>query len=246
MEAIMKASILMCALMVSIAERAAAGPGGLNLGWFDCSGSPATLNRSFACNTNLGINVLVGSFVAPCCVTAMSANEIVMNLQSASVTWPAWWGLAAGLCRSTALTPSFDFTAGPFTCIDYWEAGAIGGLLLDQILGNRARLRVVCALPAGSSQIRPVEEGTEVYSYKANIRNTKTVGTACTGCQTGMCIVLNSILIDQPPGTPGGNKFVSMPAVRNYALWQGGTGGDCLQSTPARNTTWGSIKALYR
>jgi hypothetical protein len=241
----MKASILVSALMVSTAGLAAAGPGGLNLGWNDCGGIPASLNQTFACNTNVGaLHTLVGSFVAPCCVTAMSGNEIVMNLQSAGASLPAWWQMASGLCRPGSLFSGMDFTAGPFTCLDYWQGQAVNGHLLDQISGNRARIRVIGAIPellAG-----PVVEGTEVYSYKLNINNAKTVGSACTGCQTGVCIVLNSILIDQPLGTPGGNKFVSTPAVRNYALWQGGTGGDCLQATPTRNATWGSIKAQYR
>jgi len=247
MEAIMKASILVCALMVSTSGLAAAGPGGLNLGWSDCGGMPASLNQTFACNTNSGTpHTLVGSFVAPCCVTAMSANEIVMNLQSAGAAYPAWWQTGTGRCRPTSLGGNFDFSAGPFTCFDYWEGGAAGGQSLDQITGNRARLRLVCAVPAASPLIGPVAEGTEVYSYKVIINNAKTVGSACAGCQTGMCIVLNSIMIDQPLGTPGGNKLVSTPAVRNFATWQGGTGGDCLQATPARNTTWGSIKAQYR
>jgi len=39
---------------------------------------------------------------------------------------------------------------------------------------------------------------------------------------------------------------VSAVAMRNHATWQGGISGDCLAATPARNTTWGSVKALYR
>lgn len=242
----MKTLLPICVLLILTSGPAVAGPGGLNLGWNDCGGLPPSLDRTFACNTNLGINTLVGSFVAPCCVTAMSANEIVMNLQSAGVAWPAWWSMGTGQCRPTSLTSSFDFIAGPFTCLDYWQGGAVGGHLLDQIVGNRARIRAIVALPAGDTRIGPIAEGTEVYSYKININNARTLGGTCPGCATGVCIVLNSININQPVGTPGGNKFVTAPAVRNFALWQGGAVGDCSLATPARNTTWGSVKALYR
>src|SRR5262249_50701235 len=149
------------------------------------------------------------------------------NLQSAGSSWPAWWSMGNGLCRPTSLFANFDFTAGPFTCYDYWQGGAVGGLLLDQIIGNHARLRGICALPAGDPRIQPIAEGLEVYSFKVNINNAKSVGTACPGCQTPVCIVLNSIILDQPVGTPGGNITVSAPAVRNFATWQGAIQANC-------------------
>ena len=245
----MKKMLLMaCALVALTAGIAAAGPGGINLGWNDCGGSPGTLNRVFACNTNAGLNTLVGSLVAPSCVTAMSANEIVIDIQSAGLTLPAWWGMRTGFCRAaSSLGGNFDFTAGPFTCFDYWQGGAIGALQEDAPAGNRARIKGVFALPAGDARITGIPEGTEVYSFKANINNAKTTGLgACAGCQEGVCIVLNSIKINQPVTEVCGGKFLSLPAPRNTATWQAGIPGDCLNATPSRNTTWGSVKALYR
>ena len=49
-----------------------------------------------------------------------------------------------------------------------------------------------------------------------------------------------------PGNRAAGSKFISAAAVRNFATWQGGSGGDCLLATPAGNTTWGGLKALYR
>jgi hypothetical protein len=37
------------------------------------------------------------------------------------------------------------------------------------------------------------------------------------------------------PVTPGGN----------FVTWQGGTGANCL-AVPAKRTTWGAVKSLYR
>jgi hypothetical protein len=246
----MRALWIPCVLILASARVASAGGGGINLGWDDCTAHPATLDRMFACDTNAGTHTLVGSFVAPSCVNRMSANEIVMDLQSQSLAWPGWWGLRTGLCRSGSMNGNFDFTAGPYTCWDYWQAGAIGALAMDAPLGNRVRIKGVFALPAGDSRITSIPEGLEVYSYKCNINHAKTVGSdACPGCEIGICILLNSIKLNQPQDEPCGSRFLSAPAVRNFATWQGGpnAGLDCGHVySPVKNATWGSVKALYR
>jgi hypothetical protein len=181
----MKKILMTCTLLALTAGFAYAGPGGLNLGWDDCGGLPASLNKVSACASNSGINTLVGSFVAPSCVNAMSANEIVMDVQTPGATLTPWWGMRSGSCRASAsLAGNFDFTTGPFTCYDYWQGGAIGAIQEDAPVGNRVRIKGVFALPAGDARITAIAEGTEVYSYKANINNAKTVGLgACAGCQ---------------------------------------------------------------
>jgi len=236
-----------CLLLTLGAGFAWAAGGGLNLGWDDCRGLPASLNRTFACNTNTGTNTLVGSFVAPCCVTAATGVEVVMDVQSAGVSLPAWWVMRSGGCRSTSLSSSYSFTAGPFTCFDYFKGGALGSLLMDPPVGNRARIKGIAAMLSTNPNIGPITEGVEVYTFKANINNAKSTGLgACAGCATGVCVLLQSIKITQRVGSPGGDKFISAPATRSFATWQGGTGGDCYAATPARNGTWGSIKAIYR
>ena len=222
--------------------------GGVNLGWDDCGGLPASLNQTFACDTNVGTHTLVGSFVAPSHVTAMTGNEVVMDLQSTGGTLAPWWGMRTGACRApSSLTHNLNFTAGPFTCYDYWQGGAVGGITMDNPVGNRARIKAVFALPAGDPRITGILEGTEVYSFKAVINNARTTGLgACAGCPTGVCIVLQSIKINQPAANPNGSKYVSNPANRAYATWQGGIGSDCYAATPAKNVTWGRIKLQYR
>jgi hypothetical protein len=37
--------------------------------------------------------------------------------------------------------------AGPFTCYDYWQGGAIGAIQEDAPVGNRVRIKGVFALP---------------------------------------------------------------------------------------------------
>jgi len=239
----MKKTFLMtCTLLALAAGIAAAGPGALNLAWDDCGG---LASKTFACASNAGTDVMVGTFVAPCCVDSASANEIVVDLQSTGAVLPAWWQMRAGQCRSVALSQSASGFAT--TCFDYWAGLASGGISQDVFVNNRARIKVLEGLPAGSDAITGIPEGTEVYSFKINIGHGKTVGTgACAGCQTGVCIVLNSIKINQTVHTPAGDKFISTPGARNWVTYQGGIGGDCYQATPAKNTTWGTVKALYR
>jgi hypothetical protein len=243
----MKAVGITCALLVVSARLALALPGGLNLGWDDCGGLPASLNKAFACDTNTGTQTLVGSYILPaCCPLSVVANEINMEIQSAGPTLPAWWTMRSGGCRSSSLTGNFDFTIGPFTCYDYWLGGASGGAAMDPpTIPNRARINLIAAYPNGSPLIRPVPVNTEVYTFKCIIDNQKTIGVgSCAGCATGVCIVLNSIKVVAPGG--GSNyKRITWPAVRSHVSWQGGSAPDCFIVTPARNATWGSIKSLY-
>jgi hypothetical protein len=242
-----KALWMTCAYLALTASAAAATGGSINLGWGDCGGLPATENRTFACDTNAGTNTLVGSFLAPCCVTELQTIEVAMDLQSTGATLPNWWQMRTAQCRAQALVPGFDFTSGPFTCFDYWQNRASGGVQEDPFAGNRARIRMLMALPYQDPTVGPVPEALETYSYKCIISNRKTAGQgACGGCGTGVCIVLNSITLDQKTWNPYGDYLITAPANRNWVTWQGGTGADCFLATPARNVTWGSIKTLYK
>lgn len=220
---------------------------GINLGWDDCPGGGTyALAETFACNTNVGFHTLVGSFVAPAGIVNMTGNEIVIDLKTSAAAFPAWWSLATGLCRAGSLSSSFDFTGGPFSCYDYWQGGALGGIAMLPPSGTLARIKAVCALPAGDPRITSVPEGLHLYSFKANINSAKTVGAgSCGGCTAEMCIVLNEIAFTQ--AEPQQRTPITNPAVSNYVVWQSYTGwAGCPGATPARQQTWGSIKALYR
>ncbi len=97
----MKKLLACCILLALTAGAAAAADGGLNLGWGDCGGLPATQDRVFACNTNqtVSAHILIGSFVAPCCITAAAANEIVIDVQTTGAAHsPSCTGCTAGAC----------------------------------------------------------------------------------------------------------------------------------------------------
>lgn len=240
------AAVLAIALSASNVKSA-----GINLSWDDCGAHGVPL-RTFACDTNEGSHTLVGSFVAPAGVDSMSANEIAIDVVSAETPLPNWWMLRTSLCRAGSLKSSFDFTSGPLNCHDYWQGGASGGIVMDPPEGYRARIRAVVALPLGDARITGIPEGTEVYSFKVIIDHAKTAGDgACAGCAGGVCIVLNSIRLNQPQSVPGGTIFLSNPATRQDASWQCPgflTTVGCIQKcpTPTQARTWGQIKQIFR
>jgi hypothetical protein len=173
----------------------------------------------------------------------------VVDLQSSGALLPDWWRFGSGQCRPTSLSANASFnSAGLAACLDYWQDQATAAppnYTIGVLGANRARIKGLVALPSGNAQIGPIAEGEETYSFKFSVNNAKTAGLgACAGCPIGVAIVLNSIKINQPPGTPGGDKFVSAPAVTNCITWQSAAPG--CGETPAQNTTWGSVKALYR
>jgi len=232
-----------------------AGASGIDVGWDDCPGGAAySLLKTFACDTNVGINTIVGSFVAPASVIAMSANETVFDIATGGAALAPWWGMATGQCRpASSVAGNFDFTLGPFACYDYWQAGAIGSLSWSVLPNstNRCRIKGVFALPAGDARITSIAKGTPVYSFKCNINNAKSTGLgACAGCTDEACIVLQSIRINQPVASGGFAIFMTNPATAQHVIWQGWSTQDptaaCPLLTPAKPRSWGSIKALYR
>ena len=250
----MNKKLLVFAALLALSAGSARAAG-VNLGWNDCPvGGTYATSKTFACNTNSGINTLVGSFVAPAGVIQMSANEVVMDVQTGGATLAPWWAMASGQCRAAAsVAGNFDFTGGPFSCVDYWQAGAIGSLSWSVLPNttNRCRIKGVFALPAGDARITSIAEGTEIYSFKCNINNAKSAGLgACAGCLDEACIVLNSIRINQPVASGGSAIFIPNPATAQHVIWQAWTSIDPTQAcplvTPTKKQTWGSIKALYR
>src|SRR5436190_13899068 len=114
----MKRDPWLLAFALPLCCAAPASAGGINLGWNDCPpGAGYALTETFACNTNSGTpHILVGSFVAPAGLSAMFANDIVIDMATESDPLPDWWSMNSGGCRYGSLTSSVDFTVSPGTC----------------------------------------------------------------------------------------------------------------------------------
>src|SRR5207249_4461436 len=134
--------------------------------------------------------------------TALVGEEVVVDLCVMNAVLPSWWQLGAGECRAGAFSGTSNFAGTGFeTCEDYW-----GGRNLDavQYLSryhevNDARLVLSAALTSGPGG--PVAPGHDYYAFRFVITNAKTVGAdACSGCDTPVCIVFNSLKLMQPAG----------------------------------------------
>ncbi len=244
----MNKSLIIAGAMLTLGASLASAAG-INLSWNDC-GTFGTQNTTFACNSNSGAPfILIGSFIPPAGVDQFLGESAQMDIKTDQATLPDWWAHGTGFCRSTTgMSVSFDFTAGPFTCADFFVGAAAGGSAYDVGFGtpNRGRLRVTCAVPIDNRG--PVDASTEYYAFKVSLLRAKTTGAgSCAGCANSACIVLQDIQLFQPPDQ-NNDPDITSPANRNYATWQLPVDGPagCVLSTPTKSRTWGQVKSLYR
>ena len=238
----------LCLALITLLLGSLIGPAridasGVNLSWNDC-GTSGVSNKNFACNTNSGSAVLVGSFVPPTGIDSLLGIAATIDIWSApdsvGTAMPDWWSFATGGCRAGALSLSFDFTSAS-ACLDPWGGSATGGL--DYAIGvpsaNHATLRLVGAVPAAVS----VAADSEYYAFKFSITATKTTGAgSCSGCSSPISISLTSLTLTQT--APAVDVVLSAPVSSALATWQGGAGLAPALPSP-QPITYGQIRSLY-
>lgn len=111
---------------------------GLALRWNRCYGEGGAPIRSFACNTNSGVEQLIGSFVVPGDMSNVVGNEIIVQVTTGYPFWPypsptvplpEWWRFKnPGACRQNAV--SFSTVKDPALsgCEDWAYGQAAGGI----------------------------------------------------------------------------------------------------------------------
>ena len=240
-------------LMVALASSAAASGVSLNWGTTCWSDGPQQNLLAFACDTNAGSAVMTLSFAVEQ-PRWLAGAEILLRGMSSEATVPSWWqmgqdGRVPGTeCRSAALTASAESGAGGSgTCVNLWAMRAQGvplyGTLAYSDGGNAVELLITWFVPPES----PVEliAGTEYVVSQVHIAYDKTVGAgACSGCGSSQAWGLRQISLEGPSQfdilasvLPGGNQCL---------WWQSDGGLGCGPPMPARSTTWGQVKSLYR
>lgn len=202
--------------------------GGLNLRWDRCYGDGGAANRSFACNSNTGVNRLVASFVLNADVPQVAGNEVIVEVVTAGAALPAWWAFKnVGTCRQNSLAFNLTANAADTVCVD-WTAGTGAGGVGAYVIGasgpNTARISIVTAVP--QSSLADLPAGTEYFAFNLTINNQKTVGFgACAGCTVPACVALTSLKVVAAVTT--NNVTLTNPAIgpnSNYVSWQGGDG----------------------
>lgn len=241
----MKKFIALAAAALALSATTASAqilPGGsIGLAWDDCVSGGGAVDQAFACTQNTGTAFsLIASVTPPAGLTEYVGSAAVIDFQSAASPMPLWWQY--GGCRlATSMTAAP--AAGITTCLDLTDNPQFGGIDYAYGFGgtNRARLRTAYAMDAGLAH--PVQSVDEMTVLQISINRNRTTGTgSCSGCLQPVCIVFNSLLLDQVnPSLPKG-YVTSGP--QQFATWQGG--GSCPGSTPTQSRTWGQVKSLYR
>ena len=263
-------SLLSLALAFAPPARAATTPPGVNIRWDHCYGDGGVKNKIFACDTNIGVERLALSFELSAPVSGVAGIGFRVVRESASPTLPVWWRFGIGACRQGALSLVLTPPPGTATCVDWGAGFEIGGIGTDTVSTfepNQAGLHAVTAVPP--TNLATLSPGTEYFAGVLQISHTKTIGTgSCAGCAVPVCLVFASLQVstlDNPAAvwlTGGANGPDSQ-----IATWQNGkvdnlqnvctppgsperlcyTSMDCvLGPTPARASTWGQVKSLYR
>jgi len=263
----MKKVTLLCGLLIALCATVASAAPGVAMRWDACYGGgtlgTGATNKNFACNTNSGSNVLVGSFQLGSDLLGVSGVEIVVDVATAGASLPAWWTFKnAGSCRTSSLgvggSPAF---ARSGICDDWSGAptGATGGLAAYSVGVNGPNTaRILAGLAVAPDALQDLSGGVEYYAFSATITNTKTVGAnSCAGCSTPACLVCNSIKVATPPqpGQPDASVTLSGPMNgidSHFSLWQGGAGvtvgakQGCPLAVSTHSRTWTTVKQLYR
>jgi hypothetical protein len=242
----MKKMLLLCGALLAISAAAASAQistPGLNLGWGNCIGDNGTALKTFACTSTTGSQSIVASYVSSVEVPTYAASELFINFAVTGGSTPAWWGTAcAG--RTAPFAVNFTISGTAVNCVDIWNAAGVGGIAAYNQNWNGAgttQLDIAAAVPTGSEV--DVLPGQEMFLANILLSNSKsTVASGCVGCLQAACINFKELRVDEP-GKP--EVKVTQGGVQPFIYWQAAS-ASCVAATPTHNTTWGSVKALYR
>ena len=238
-------------LLLAFAAQAHAS--GVALRWGSCQGQS---NRNFACDKSTGSELLVGSFDPPSGLSNFLGIEVVLRLSSANGAVPSWWQMyASGTCRRTSVSASFDMS-DQFECDDAWSGQGGGGLGKWESDGTGINVWIVAAVPQPA--IGPIASGRSYAAFKLIINHQKSNGPgACGGCDTPMCIKLESIRLTNRGRLVDANSHKyddkyfdltdgvsGMGGASQVATWQGGT-PNCAAAA-SRVSTWSDLKKRFK
>lgn len=264
----------MLLLIASACATRAAAETGTNVRWDRCFGDGGVQFRDFACDTNAGAEVLVGTFELPADIPAVNGMECYLSIGSASATLPEWWKYQSlGSCRQNALSFIPALPAGSAACEAWVDPGLVSyNVAYYEAVGLGAHLARLAMFHATASQnVRDLVAGQEYHAFSLRISHSKTVGAgACGGCAEPVVIYLAAVVVTSD-GAGSTQVWLGPDDTGNqWASWQQGypinqfrycamTGGGHFCSKPsvyfdvvpnpptsARGTSWGQLKSLYR
>jgi hypothetical protein len=248
----MKKTLLFASMLLALTASVALA-GGVNVAWgtvcfTDATDQVAAHATTFACNTNgsAGNRLMTVSFALDNEMTDLVGTEFYILGQSDLPALPDYWklGIAPSTdCRVGKATFASNLTAvASDVCVD-WTGGA--GFNAPQWAWNTNKALITLGVAIDASGPYDALPGQEYYAGQVTVLNSKAVGTgACTGCSAGMLFALQNVTAAGLGGRR--DDFGSPLAGGNQCLSWNNTTQPCNLPTPARNTTWGQVKSLYR
>lgn len=235
-------------LVLVVATRA--GAAGVGLRWNQCFADGGAINRSFACDTNVGVFFLVSSFVPGQAISKVGHVDVSLELASSSPVLPAWWQLKS--CRANARAVVTSQVSVPISCAVFSNALGFNAIVTGERGPNTERIDLgSSAAPFG----KDVVADQEYLAASLRMTAVLTVGAgSCEGCATPVCIVLRSVSLTRV-GSSSPEIVLTQPlngTDSNFVTWQGGgspvVGGliGCPAATSVHRSAWGTVKALYR
>ncbi len=203
----------------------------IHLDWDGCTAS-ATSNRSFACDTDVGEDVLVASYTAVDLPEPPTWFSFGVWFQSGSAQ-PSWWQVYPGGCRASALLVD-EAPPATSTCVHFPSSffHVTQGSMVD---GASLSGLIQLAQPSPPETLIP---GETYFLFSMRLQHSHTAGAdSCSGCRTPMYVFFRELtLLTATPGL----SYTFDGFVTPKATWQVPAG------VPVRNTTWGRIKSQYR
>jgi len=251
-----KALLLTGLLLVLVAPLSMANTtGGLSLNWgTNCWGDgPQVSLMTFACasNTSPANWRMTASFKLDSDMPDwINWDEKIVGV-SELADLPDWWLLAApGTCRTTisnVFTNTQAYSGSGADCVNPFDGVGvfIGGTNYVVMSADSVLIQAANTLLAGT----PVPGGQENFISTITIKNGKTVGTgSCAGCSAGFVFGFWQLLIGTEASEVGYTRITEPYTGGNQCLtWQHAWADQpCNAPVPARNTTWGQVKSLYR
>jgi hypothetical protein len=236
----MKKTLLLTSMLLAVTVSVALAASGVNFNWgTNCYTDAPVSAKVFACNVNTGSFPMTASFAVSVPMPNFVGVDIKMEGQSDQPALPDWWKLGAtGDCRTAKAGFNANFSTLTSACIDWYATSTllVGGYSWET---NKAHVVIAAAIDAPMA----LDPDVEYYAGQLTVLNSKTVGTGlCAGCSFGMKWGLYEVMAS---GNDGQQIRVTEPLANQCLDWNNTT-QLCAAPVPARNTTWGQVKSLYR
>lgn len=232
---------------------AAAQTAGINLWWDDCGLGAPRMDMAFACNTNVWPpDRLVVSIANSTEIDGVIGAEGSIVLQVDGPVIPDFWRLDAAGCRSGLMLADAEVgvTELPYACSAPWGQASTRGAFASfhpwTVCGpHKATILWSVMVP------EPVTFPAESESYVVRLALLKDRTTTCSGCTMPACLVAPQVVLRRAADDPRGDVTLSQAAMSQHVTWQGGGATFCPDGiyecpVPARASTWGQIKSMYR